>query len=88
MDPDALVADAADAAVESPEEVVAALEDEVERLRAREATLTADLDAVYNQTFGGLTVEVPLASPTMTTADGTPDGPEPEKLETKSSFGK
>ena len=49
-----------DAAIapESPEETVAALEDELARLTAREATLTADLDAAYRDTFSGLVVEV------------------------------
>jgi magnesium chelatase subunit H len=77
LDPDA------PAAMESPEEVVAALEDEVARLTARKVSLTEDLNTTYNQTFGRLTVDIPIASPTTTTADGTPGGPEPETLETE-----
>ena len=49
-----------DAAIapESPEETVAASRMSSRALTAREATLTADLDAAYRDTFSGLVVEV------------------------------
>ena len=53
-----------DAAVapESPEQIVAALEEEVARLAEREASLTRDLDAAYRATFADLVVQVPSST--------------------------
>ena len=53
-----------DAAVapESPEEIVAALEEEVARLSEREASLTRDLDAAYRDTFADLVVRIPSST--------------------------
>jgi hypothetical protein len=68
--------------VESPEEVVAALAEEVARLTARAVCLTADLDATYERTFGGLTVNVQLTSPTTATSDRSPGSSQPATLET------
>ena len=53
-----------DAAVakESPEEIVAALEEEAARLSEREASLTRDLDAAYKDTFADLVVQIPFST--------------------------
>ena len=51
--------DIADAiAPDSPEEIVEALSDEVQRLQKKEAELTADLDRAYRDTFASMNVEV------------------------------
>ena len=84
LDPDA----AADA-VESPEDVVAALEDEVVRLTARKTALSEELDATYARTFAGLTVAVRVAPPaTAVSLDGAreapPEGDEATETEERS----
>ena len=71
-----------DAAVapESPEEIVAALEEEVARLAEREASLTRDLDAAYRATFADLVVQVPSS----TGARGETPGGEGDEPRTES----
>ena len=71
-----------DAAVapESPEQIVAALEEEVARLAEREASLTRDLDAAYRATFADLVVQVPSS----TGARGETPGGEGDEPRTES----
>ena len=57
-----------DAVPETPEEIVAALQDEAFRLAQREAALSDDLDKAYRDTFADLVVEVPREGDTGDTS--------------------
>jgi magnesium chelatase subunit H len=77
---------AADAATETPEEAVAALEEDVARLDARRLALTTDLDAAYDACFGGVTVEFEIVVDEIAAADA--DDAEAEKKPPKPSTSK
>ncbi|KAG2494735.1 hypothetical protein HYH03_007247 [Edaphochlamys debaryana] len=59
LEADAVGSDAEDDALDASQQ--ATLQEQIRALRQEEARLSASIDAIYNTTFGGLTVQVPTA---------------------------